>query len=79
MKILHLGFNNIVIQERVVSVVGAGSNPVKRLIEQAKQQEKLIDATAGRKTRSVVITDAGFIILSALQPQRIIERLESEN
>ena len=73
--ILPLGFNNVVLKSRVVAVVSANSNPIRRLWEEAKKSGKLIDATAGRKTRSVVFTDAGYIILSSLQTQRLIERL----
>ncbi|MBN2120228.1 MAG: DUF370 domain-containing protein [Candidatus Omnitrophica bacterium] len=75
MEIINLGYNNAVLKNRVVTIVSVGANPVKRLIEAAKKENKLIDATSGRKTRSLVVTDAGFFILSSLQPQRLIERV----
>ncbi len=76
MQALHLGFNNVVLKQRVVGIIAAGAKPVKRLIEEAKRSNKIVDVTCGRKTRSVVITDSGFIFLSSLQAQTIIERVE---
>ncbi|MCD6134339.1 MAG: DUF370 domain-containing protein [Candidatus Omnitrophica bacterium] len=77
-SVLHIGFNNVVLKSRIIAVVNAGANPIRRLVEKAKESGKLIDATSGRKTRSVIFTDADFIVLSSLQPQRLIERLEHE-
>jgi len=77
METVHLGFNNVIIKQRVVGVVSAGAKPVKRLVEEARKGNRVVDVTSGRKTRSVVITDSGFIFLSSLQPQTIIERIES--
>ena len=77
METVHLGFNNVVMKQRVVGVISAAAKPVKRLVEQARKDSRAVDVTSGRKTRSVVITDSGFIFLSSLQPQTIIERIES--
>ena len=78
MEVLNLGYNNVVLKRRVVAVLGVGPNPIRRLIEVARKENRLIDATSGRKTRSVIITDANFLILSSLQPQRLIERISKD-
>ncbi len=75
MELINLGYNNVVLKNRVVAILGLNSNPLKRLVEVAKKENKVIDATSGRKTRSIVLTDAGFIILSSLQPQRLAQRI----
>ncbi|MHB1661747.1 MAG: DUF370 domain-containing protein [bacterium] len=78
-KLINLGFGNVVLQSRVVAVVSPGSSPMKRLRETAKDGNHLVDATEGRKTRSVIITDSGHIILSALNTATIIGRLEDKD
>lgn len=78
LKIINIGFGNIVSVERVVAVISPSSAPMKRLKENARERGKLIDATEGRMTRSVIITDSDHVILSALQTERISERLSSE-
>lgn len=78
-KLINLGFGNVVLQSRVVAVVSPGSSPMKRLRENAKDGNYLVDATEGRKTRSVIITDSGHIILSALNTSTIIGRLEDKD
>jgi hypothetical protein len=75
-NLLNIGFGNIIVSERVVAVVSPSSSPMKRLRETAKGGNNLIDATEGRKTRSVIITDSGHIILSALNTATIVARLE---
>ncbi len=77
-KLINIGFGNVVLQSRVVAVVSPGSSPMKRLRETAKDGNHLVDATEGRKTRSVIITDSGHIILSALNTATIIARLEGD-
>ncbi len=76
---ISLGFNNVVSREKVVSIVNAQGKPIKRLINSAKNSDRLIDATCGRKTRSVIITDSNHIILSGLQPQTLIQKLNSHS
>ena len=76
MKVLNIGFGNIIVASRVVAVLSAESSPVKRLKESAEKEGMLLDATHGRKTRSIIITDSGHIILSAIQPETISQRLE---
>lgn len=77
-KLINIGFNNIVVDQRIVSVINPASSPVKRLIEGAKKRGSLIDATCGRRTRSVIITDSNHVILSALQPETIGERFQQK-
>ena len=67
------------VSSRVVTIVTAGSSPMKRLKEEAKERGKLIDATQGRKTRSIIITDSNHIILSAIQAETIAQRLDEED
>lgn len=78
LKILNIGFGNIVSAERVVAVISPSSAPMKRLKEDARERGKLIDATEGRMTRSLIVTDSDHVILSALQTERIAERLSEE-
>ena len=75
MKLLTIGYGNVVVASRVVSVVGPTGAPVRRLREEARQRGKLVDATHGRKTRSVIVTDSDHVILSAVQAETISERL----
>ncbi len=77
-KLLNLGFGNFVMSARVVAVVNPASSPMRRLREDAKQAGKLIDATQGRKTRSLVVTDSNHVILSAVQAETMRQRLQEE-
>jgi len=77
-KLLNLGFGNTVVASRVIAIVTTSSAPMKRLKEEAKEGGKLIDATQGRKTRSIIITDSDHIILSAIQAETIAQRFEGE-
>ena len=76
MKTLNIGFNNFVIDEHVISIVVPDNAPAKRLREDAKNRDSLIDATAGRKTRSIIIMDNGYIILSSVNVETLIQRIE---
>ena len=75
-QLLNLGFANLVVAPRVVAVVNPASSPMRRLREDAKQANRLIDATQGRKTRSIVITDSNHIILSAVQAETMRQRFQ---
>ena len=75
MKLINIGFGNIVVASRVIAIVSPESAPIKRVIQEARDANILIDATYGRKTRAVVITDSGHIILSAVQPEAVAGRL----
>ncbi|MBR5239390.1 MAG: DUF370 domain-containing protein [Clostridia bacterium] len=76
MKLLNIGFGNAVAMERIIAIISPDSAPVKRMISDAKERGILIDATYGRKTRAVVVTDSGHIILSGLQTDTITGRAE---
>jgi regulator of extracellular matrix RemA (YlzA/DUF370 family) len=76
MKLINIGFGNMVNAERVVCVVSPESAPIKRIIQQAKDQGKLIDVTQGRKTASVILTDSEHILLSYLKADKISLRFE---
>ena len=76
-KLINVGFGNTVPAGRVVAIVGNDSLPVKRSIVDAKEKHMLIDATQGRKTRAVIFTDSGNLVLSALQPETIANRSSS--
>ena len=78
MKLINIGFGNVVSADKVVVVVSPESAPMKRIREEARQERMLIDATYGRKTRSVIIIDSNHVVLSAVQPETIAQRLESE-
>lgn len=74
--LVNLGFNNMVVRQRIVAVVSADAAPIKRLIRDARSSSKLIDATSGRRTRAVIITDSGHVILSSAQPETFAQRTE---
>jgi len=78
MRIVNIGFGNIIFAERVVGVVAPDSSPIKRLIKEATERGKLVDASFGRKTRSVIITDSDHVVLSALTPEVISQRLSGQ-
>lgn len=74
-KLINIGFGNIVNANRIVSIVSPESAPIKRIIQTARDEGLLIDATYGRRTRAVIITDSGHIILSAIQPETVAHRI----
>lgn len=75
MKPIGIGFGNIAVDERIVSIITPESSPSKRLREEAKNQQMLIDATNGRKTRALLIMDSGHVILSAINSETISSRI----
>ncbi len=75
MKLVNIGFGNIVSSDRIISIVSPESAPVKRLVQEAKDNKTAIDATYGRRTRSVIIMDDGHVVLSAIQPETIASRV----
>jgi regulator of extracellular matrix RemA (YlzA/DUF370 family) len=77
-KLLNIGFGNTVVAERVVAIVNPSSAPIKRLREEAKVNGRLIDASQGRRTRSIIITDSNHIILSAIQTETVSQRLGAD-
>ena len=78
MQLINIGFGNIVSAERIISIVSPESAPIKRIVQEAKDSKMAIDATYGRRTRSVLIMDSGHIILSAVQPETIAGRVDNE-
>lgn len=78
MKLINVGFGNIVSGSRVIAIVSPDSAPIKRIIQEAKDRGMVIDATCGRRTRSVIVTDSDHIILSAIQTETIAGRAESK-
>ncbi len=78
MKLINIGFGNMVSASRLVAIVSPESAPIRRIVTKAKEGNMLIDATYGRRSRSVLITDSEHIILSPIQPETIANRLSSE-
>ena len=78
-KLINIGFGNIVLANRIVALVSNESAPIKRIIQEARDRGMLIDATYGRKTRAVIITDAGYIVLSAIHPETVANRIMSKD
>ncbi|MDO5124162.1 MAG: DUF370 domain-containing protein [Eubacteriales bacterium] len=76
MKLINIGFGNVVAQDRLVSVLSPDSAPIKRIIQDAKQKGNLVDATYGRRCKAVLFTDSDHIILSAISPETIANRIE---
>lgn len=74
-KLINIGFGNIVAANRIISIISPESAPIKRIIQEAREDHRLVDATYGRKTRAVVVTDSGHIILSAVQPETVAGRV----
>ena len=79
MKLINIGFGNMVSVDRLVAIVSPESAPIKRIIQEAKENGMLIDATHGRRTRAVIITDSEHIILTYLQSETVANRIEEEN
>ena len=79
MKLVNLGFGTLVSAERLLTVVSPDSAPVKRLIQEAKERAMLIDASFGRKTRSVLVMDTDHVILSAIPPETVAKRLNEKD
>ncbi|AKP46803.1 MULTISPECIES: extracellular matrix/biofilm regulator RemA [Bacillus] len=77
-RLINIGFGNIVSVNRIISIVSPESAPIKRLVQEARERGSLIDATYGRRTRAVIIMDSGHIILSAVQPETVAHRIVSK-
>lgn len=77
-KLVNIGFGNIVAANRIVAIVSPESAPIKRIIQEAREKGILIDATYGRRTRAVIVVDSGHVILSAVQPETVANRLTSK-
>ncbi len=79
LKLINIGFGNVVSANRIISIVSPESAPIKRVITVARDNNKLVDATYGRRTRAVIITDSGHVILSAVQPETVGQRLANDD
>ena len=77
LKLINIGFGNIVSANRVIAIVSPDAAPVKRMVQDARERGLLIDATCGRRTRAVLVADSEHIVLSAVQPETIAHRLEA--
>ena len=79
MKFINIGFGNIVSANRLIAIVSPESAPIKRVIQDARDTGKLIDATYGRRTRAVIVMDSEHVILSAVQPETVASRLDNSD
>ena len=79
MKLINIGFGNMVSANRLVAIVSPESAPIKRVIQDAKDRGTLIDATYGRRTRAVLVTDSDHVVLSAIQPETVANRLNDHD
>lgn len=79
MKLVNIGFGNMVSTDRLVAIVSPESAPIKRLVQDAKERGTVIDATHGRKTRAVIVTDSDLIILTYLYPETVANRIEEDS
>ena len=79
MQLINIGFGNIISSDRIIAIVSPEAAPIKRLVQEAKDKGRAIDATCGRKTRAVIIMDSDHIVLSAVQPETVAGRFEDDN
>ena len=77
LRLINIGFGNVVSANRIISIVSPESAPIKRIITVARDNDKLVDATYGRRTRAVIITDSDHVVLSAVQPETVGQRVIS--
>lgn len=75
MKLLNIGFGGLVAEERILAIVSPDSSPIKRIIQDVRERGQLVDASYGRKTQAVLVMDSGHVILSALTPEALSERM----
>ena len=78
MKFVNIGFGNIISADRLIAIVSPESAPIKRIIQDARDNGKLVDATYGRRTRAVIMMDSDHVVLSAVQPETVANRLEKD-
>ena len=78
MQLINIGFGNIVSANRIIAIVSPESAPIKRIVQEAKDDGTAIDATYGRKTRAVLIMDSGHVVLSSIQPETVAGRLDKD-
>ncbi len=78
MKLINIGFGNMVSSKRLITIVSPESAPIKRIVQDAREKGRLIDATYGRKTRAVIVMDSDHVILSAIQPETVAATLDND-
>ena len=78
MKFINIGIGNIISADRLIAIVSPESAPIKRIIQDARDNGKLVDATYGRRTRAVIMMDSDHVVLSAVQPETVANRLEKD-
>ena len=78
MQLINIGFGNVVNSSRIVAIVSPESAPIKRIVQEAKENGNAVDATCGRRTRGVLIMDSGHVIMSSVQPETILTRASKE-
>lgn len=78
MQLINIGFGNIVSANRIIAIISPESAPIKRIVQESKEEGKAIDATYGRRTRAVIIMDSGHVVLSAVQPETVAGRLDKD-
>ena len=78
MQLINIGFGNMVSSARLIAIVSPESAPIKRIVQDAREQGRLIDATYGRRTRAVIVMDSDHVILSAVQPETVAARLNDD-
>lgn len=74
--LINIGFGNLVNTDRIVTIINSDSAPAKRIVQRAKETERIVDATQGRRTKSLILTDSDHVILSALQPDTLAGRVQ---
>ena len=79
MQLINIGFGNIVSANRIIAIVSPESAPIKRIVQEAKDDGMAVDATYGRRTRAVIIMDSGHVVLSAVQPETVAGRVEKDD
>lgn len=79
MQLINIGFGNIVSSDRIIAIVSPESAPIKRLVQDSKDQGRAIYATCGRRTRAVIVMDSNHIVLSAVQPETVAGRFEDDS
>ena len=79
MKLINIGYGNVVLADKIIAVVSPESAPIKRIIQDAREKGNLIDASYGRRTRSVIISESNHVILSSVQPETIANRLDENS
>ena len=79
LRLINIGFGNMIAADRIIAIVSPDSAPVKRLVQEARERGRIIDATQGRRTRAVIVTDSEHVVLSAIQPETVANRVNGRD